>query len=81
MMAQAQRCPVCLGKGIVAPGFYVTPGRTWTSGSSAPESCRSCAGKGYIVISDPVWEPLKNRSTSVTAEQPFRIHISSEVSS
>ncbi len=51
---QAQLCPVCQGIGYVASGFYNrTPGvETWTSYSTIPEMCRSCGGKGYVVIGD-----------------------------
>lgn len=41
-------CPVCRGKGSVAAGFYSLFG---TSTSAIPhETCRSCSGKGYIIL-------------------------------
>lgn len=47
----AQCCPVCHGKGIVQPGFYDRPGTTWSRGTDATTpSCRSCDGKGYILV-------------------------------
>lgn len=46
-------CPVCGGKGLVPNGFYNTIGtQYYTSSSTAPETCRSCGGKGYIETSD-----------------------------
>ena len=42
-----QRCPVCVGRGHVPQGFYsgpFSPGATHT----APETCRSCQGKGMV---------------------------------
>ena len=43
-------CPVCAGKGLVAPGFY-----DWhnlsigiITSSATPETCRSCDGKGVV---------------------------------
>lgn len=46
----AQCCPVCYGKGIVPQGFYTSTGMTWVSNGSGSEKCRSCQGKGYIII-------------------------------
>jgi len=43
-------CPVCNGKGIVAPNFYDTYGGAWSSAGTGPETCRSCDGKGYIIV-------------------------------
>lgn len=45
-------CPVCLGKGIVANGFYRSIGQTWVSSSTTPEECRGCYGKGWVVVND-----------------------------
>lgn len=43
-----ERCPVCNGKGIVSNGFYTTTNDYWSTTTTAPETCRSCGGKGYI---------------------------------
>jgi len=43
-------CPVCNGQGIVPNGFYMYPQREYASTSTAPETCRSCGGKGYILV-------------------------------
>ena len=53
-----QRCPVCLGNGLVPNGFYSTTLQEdgllmWSSGSTNPEICRSCHGKGYVHIPVP----------------------------
>lgn len=46
------KCPVCGGKGIVPNGFYQHTGEYWVSSTTAPEQCRACSGKGYIVTYD-----------------------------
>ena len=44
-----QTCPVCFGKGIVAQGFYSTPGTTTQfSTNTMPDKCRSCGGRGIV---------------------------------
>lgn len=45
-------CPVCSGRGFVSSGFYSSTGNTWVSSTTAPEQCRSCYGKGYIIIAE-----------------------------
>ena len=40
------RCPVCLGRGQVEPGFYVLGGSASTSATN--ETCRSCSGSGIF---------------------------------
>lgn len=45
----AQVCPVCGGKGLVPNGFYDVSSNLSTT-SATPETCRSCQGKGYIVV-------------------------------
>ena len=53
---QAVKCPVCQGNGQVSNGFYTTTSTDeegnllWTSASTASEVCRSCDGKGYIIV-------------------------------
>ncbi|MCK4858880.1 MAG: hypothetical protein KAT58_12980 [candidate division Zixibacteria bacterium] len=48
--SSVQRCPVCKGKGTVAPFFYShMPNNNWTV-TAPPQTCRSCKGKGYIII-------------------------------
>lgn len=43
------RCPVCDGRGIVPNGFYRAVGvNEWVSGSTTPETCRSCGGCGVV---------------------------------
>lgn len=47
-----ERCPVCNGKGIVQNGFYSSVTGYTISTTTAFETCRSCYGKGYIIIPD-----------------------------
>ena len=58
-----ERCPVCLGNGLVPNGFYSTTNQEggrlyWISASTEPEMCRSCSGKGWIKVPDS--SPLAN---------------------
>ena len=39
-------CPVCLGRGFVAKGFYSTTIGSWVGNSTATEQCRTCIGTG-----------------------------------
>ena len=43
-------CPVCDGNGLVPAGFYNQTSGGWSGGTLVPEQCRSCDGKGYIVV-------------------------------
>lgn len=50
-----EKCPICLGNGLVPEGFYTSTRQEegslmWTSGGTGPETCRACGGKGYVVI-------------------------------
>ena len=45
----AQRCPVCNGTGYVDAGFYTQTSGQWSS-TGGTEQCRSCCGKGYVVV-------------------------------
>lgn len=64
----AQVCPVCGGKGLVPNGFYISVGASnyYTTTSTAPETCRSCGGKGYIIeypsCQIPVYNAFKSCS-------------------
>ena len=54
------KCPVCLGNGLVPNGFYSTTMQEngcliWTSSGVNPETCRSCEGRGWVVV--PEEEP------------------------
>lgn len=45
---QVHRCPVCEGRGTVPHGFYSAFGAL--TNNTAPETCKSCEGKGYVAI-------------------------------
>ena len=50
-------CPVCCGNGLVGNGFYSSTRHEygcllWASGGTEPEECRSCKGKGWLLIKD-----------------------------
>lgn len=45
------QCPVCFGRGLVPNGFYTAVGSSsWLTSCCESEQCRSCEGKGYVVI-------------------------------
>lgn len=49
LRATPHQCPVCLGVGQVANGFYARVGtQTWSAASLEPERCRSCDGSGVV---------------------------------
>ena len=54
-----EKCPVCNGVGQVSGGFYNRGGdcEFWMAFATSPEQCRSCGGKGYLVVPD---EEVKN---------------------
>lgn len=54
IMAKAVLCPVCNGVGKVSAGFYNRGGdcQFWVSGTTSPELCRSCNGKGWVEVND-----------------------------
>ncbi len=57
-MIEIEKCPVCLGNGLAPNGFYSSTKQEdgcllWVSGSTSPETCRCCNGKGYVVIELP----------------------------
>ncbi len=47
---EAIKCPVCNGNGLVPNGFYTQTSGQWDTTSAEPEKCRSCGGKGYLVV-------------------------------
>jgi len=66
MTLTPHRCPVCDGRGTVPFNFY--SGSTLASNTS-PVECRSCAGKGYLVLSDDN-EPVKADERHVITIRP-----------
>ena len=59
-MSEWQECPLCLGVGIVAGGYFYSFLRAgdygnWASGNTF-EQCRICEGKG-IIARPPSEEP------------------------
>ena len=57
-MSHAERCLVCGGNGLVPSGFYATT-TGYISGTTVEfEQCRSCQGRGFVVIEEepePRW--------------------------
>ena len=51
-----EKCPVCNGVGKVNGGFYNRGGdcEFWMAFATSPEQCRSCGGKGYLVVPDKI---------------------------
>jgi DnaJ-class molecular chaperone len=49
-MSKAVICPVCQGNGLRPSGFYAQTTGTWGASSTETEKCRSCDGKGYVVV-------------------------------
>ncbi len=47
-----EKCPVCNGRGIVPGGFYSFSSIRNTDASNLSETCRSCNGKGYIIMNE-----------------------------
>ncbi len=50
IQASVQCCPVCEGKGTVRSGFYDDIDYSFAIALLPRETCRSCNGKGYIVV-------------------------------
>ena len=50
----AEKCPICNGNGLVPHGFYNQTSGHWSASSTEPEKCRSCDGKGYVLVGEPV---------------------------
>ena len=48
MSTQPYKCPVCLGTGGVAEGFYSSTSGVWSSTGTQIELCRSCFGSGIV---------------------------------
>ena len=55
---QVQRCPVCMGRGLVPNNFYATTsGIGSTTQTYLPEKCRTCNGAGVIIPPYPKLQP------------------------
>ena len=50
LVPTAVKCPVCLGHGLVDNGFYMAAAMCFTSTDATPIKCKSCGGKGYVVV-------------------------------
>ena len=63
-MSTPHKCPICLGVGLVAKGFY----NSITTGTfiipTTQEPCRTCAGKGIV------WEPEEKITCMESAMHP-----------
>ncbi len=45
-----EKCPVCGGRGFVPASFYESSEQEWHTYSAATVPCRSCFGRGYIIV-------------------------------
>lgn len=64
--AEAQRCPVCGGNGLVPNGFYNTVSGIWSTTSITPETCRSCNGTGLVFAAQ---QPTAEGAEEITAKE------------
>ena len=69
-----EKCPVCLGNGLVPNGFYSTTRQeygclVWTTGGVDPEICRTCDGKGFVAIEPKVKEPEIEEARKAGAQE------------
>ena len=46
--SEAQRCPICMGRGIMPSTFYQPI--VGTTSAIVDEPCRSCDGKGIVIV-------------------------------
>ncbi len=42
------KCPICDGKGTVPNGFYNSTNNTYSTNSTATETCKTCHGSGIV---------------------------------
>lgn len=54
-----QKCPVCEGRGELPSNFYLE-----VTTSSSPVTCRSCSGKGYIILNNLIDEDENDTATT-----------------
>jgi len=43
-----QTCPVCVGRGLVMQGFYLSTQVKVFSSSGGTETCKACYGRGLV---------------------------------
>ena len=71
---QVQRCPVCMGKGLVPNNFYATTsGIGSTTQTYLPEKCRTCNGAGVIILPYPKLQPTAEGAEEILATTPCSI--------
>lgn len=64
-------CPICQGRGLVPHGFYFAIGQpTFATNSTAPETCRACAGAGLLCTEGRSLVDHPVASGRVSASQP-----------
>ena len=68
MNKQAIECPVCGGNGLVTNGFYLQLSGKWSTSDATPENCRSCSGRGYIVVKDEENKNIDENNVKIDAE-------------
>lgn len=60
-MSARSQCPVCAGKGHVPAGFY-----TGEHSRGKAETCRSCGGRGTVVVEEATLAPAQPAATDLT---------------
>ena len=78
---KVQRCPVCMGRGLVPNNFYATTsGIGSTTQTYLPEKCRTCNGAGVIILPYPKLQPTAERAEEILTSlikslgEPTKIH-------
>jgi len=74
---KAVLCPVCNGNGLVSAGFYKHPGDhpEWTSGTTDPEQCRSCGGKGWVEVRTGIYGDYDEDKCPICGQPRIGLHI------
>lgn len=69
---KVQRCPVCMGRGLVPNSFYATTsGIGSTTQTYLPEKCRTCNGAGVIIPPYPKLQPTAEGAEAYLRKHPF----------
>ena len=69
---KVQRCPVCMGRGLVPNSFYATTsGIGSTTQTYLPEKCRTCNGAGVIILPYPKLQPTAEGAAEIPTAEEF----------